>query len=216
MLPPSNIVAVSGGLATCTAGGPGVVTFSCNLGTMNPGAVARVSFIVQMTHDQAITNSATVSGTDDAGTALASSSATVRTDPPPPPPNNTGVTTDLAVTGKADHGSGNVNSANGYTWTVSNKGADAPNVIFKQVIPNGLRFTSATTSLGSCTGPVVNSLGGTVTCTAPTLPNAGTITIVVKVSIAAKGTWNSTGTVSFDGIEAKPGNESFTVAIKGQ
>lgn len=216
IVPAANIVSVSGGVATCTAGGTGVVSFSCNIGTMNPGAVVRIPFIVRMTQDQAITNSATVSGTDDAGTALASSGASARTDPPPPPPNNTGVTTDLAVTGKADHGSGNVNSANGYTWTVSNKGADAPNVIFRQVIPSGLRFTSVTTSLGSCTGPAVNSLGGTVTCTAPTLLNAGTITIIVKVTIAAKGTWNSTGTVSFDGTEAKPGNESFTVAIKGQ
>jgi uncharacterized repeat protein (TIGR01451 family) len=216
ILPVANVVAVSGGIATCSAGGPSVVTFSCNVGTMNPGAVVRIPFTVQMTQDQAITNSATVNGTDDAGTALASSSASLRTDPPPPPPNNTGVTTDLAVTGKADHGSGNVGSANGYTWVVSNKGADAPNVIFRQTIPSGLRFTAVSTSLGSCTGPAVNSLGGTVTCTAATLPNAGTITIVVKVSIAAKGTWNSTGTVSFDGIEAKPGNESFTVAIKGQ
>jgi hypothetical protein len=30
------------------------------------------------------------------------------------------------------------------------------------------------------------------------------------------GTFNSTGTVSFDGIEAKPGNESSTVKIVGQ
>lgn len=215
IVPAANIVSVSGGVATCTAGGIGVVSFSCNIGAMSPGAVVRIPFIVQMTQDQAITNTATVSGTDDAGTSLATSSAIARTDPPPPP-NNTGVTTDLALTGKADHGSGNVNSANGYTWTVSNKGADAPNVVFKQVIPSGLRFTSVTTSLGSCTGPAVNSLGGTVTCTAPTLPNAGTITIIVKVTIAAKGTWNSTGTVQFDGTEAKPGNESFTVAIKGQ
>jgi uncharacterized repeat protein (TIGR01451 family) len=216
IVPAANIVSVSGGVATCSAGGVGVVSFSCNIGAMNPGAIVRIPFIVQMTQDQSITNIATVSGNDDAGTSLATSSAIARTDPPPPPPNNTGVTTDLAVTGKADHGSGNVNSANGYTWTVSNKGADAPNVVFKQIIPSGLRFTSVTTSLGSCTAPPVNSLGGTVTCTAPTLPNAGTITIVVKVTIAAKGTWNSTATVQFDGTEAKPGNESFTVVIKGQ
>jgi uncharacterized repeat protein (TIGR01451 family) len=216
ILPASNIVSVNGGVATCTAGGTNVISFSCNIGAMDPGVVVRIPFIVRMAQDQAITNTATASGTDTAGTPLATSSATARTDPPPPPPNNTGITTDLAVTGKADHGSGNVNSANGYTWVVSNKGVDAPNVVFKQVIPSGLRFTSATTNSGTCTGPAVNSLGGTVTCTAATLPNLGTITIIVKVSIAAKGTWNSTGTVQFDGIEAKPGNESFTVVIKGQ
>jgi len=209
-----NIVAASGPI-TCTAGGAGVFTVACSVGSLAPGGVARVNVIVQM-QNQTITNSATVSGTDTAGTALASSSASVTTNEPPPPPSTTGVTTDLAITGKAAHGSGKVNSTNAYTWTISNKGVDAPNVTFKQVIPSGLRFTSATTTLGTCTTPPVNSLGGTVTCTAPTLANAGIITVTVNVVINAVGTFNSTGTVSFDGIEAKPGNESFTVKIVGQ
>jgi uncharacterized repeat protein (TIGR01451 family) len=209
-----NIVAASGPI-TCTAGGAGVFTVACSVGSLAPGGVARVNVIVQM-QNQTITNSATVSGTDTAGTALVSSSASVTTNEPPPPPSTTGVTTDLAITGKAAHGSGKVNSTNAYTWTISNKGVDAPNVTFKQVIPSGLRFTSATTTLGTCTTPPVNSLGGTVTCTAPTLANAGIITVTVNVVINAVGTFNSTGTVSFDGIEAKPGNESFTVKIVGQ
>jgi uncharacterized repeat protein (TIGR01451 family) len=212
--PLANILTASGPI-TCTSGGAGVTTVSCNVGTLAPGAVARINVIVQM-QNQTITNSATVSGTDSAGTALVSSSASVTTNEPPPPPSNTGVTTDLAVTGKAAHGSGKVNTANTYTWTISNKGVDAPNVTFRQVIPNGLRFTSATTTLGACTTPPVNSLGGTVTCTAPTLANAGIITVTVNVVINAVGTFNSTGTVSFDGIEAKPGNESFTVKVVGQ
>ena len=209
-----NIVSASGPI-TCTSGGSGVFTVTCAAGSLAPGAVARVNVIVQM-QNQTITNSATVSGTDQAGTALVSSSASVTTAEPPPPPSAAGVTTDLAVTGKAAHGSGKVNSPNTYTWTVSNKGVDAPNVTFKQVIPSGLRFTSATTTLGACTTPPVNSLGGTVTCTAPTLANGGIITVTVNVVINAVGTFNSTGTVSFDGIEAKPGNESFTVKIVGQ
>jgi uncharacterized repeat protein (TIGR01451 family) len=212
--PRANILTASGPI-TCTSGGAGVTTVSCNVGTLAPGAVARINVIVQM-QNQTITNSASVSGTDSAGTALVSSSASVTTNEPPPPPSNTGVTTDLAVTGKAAHGSGKVNTANTYTWTISNKGVDAPNVTFKQVIPNGLRFTSATTTLGACTTPPINSLGGTVTCSAPTLANAGIITITVNVVINAVGTFNSTGTVSFDGIEAKPGNESFTVKVVGQ
>jgi uncharacterized repeat protein (TIGR01451 family) len=209
-----NIVSASGPVS-CTSGGAGVFTVTCSVGSLAPGAVARVNVIVQM-QNQTITNSAIVSGTDTAGTALVSSSASVTTAEPPPPPSTTGVTTDLAITGKAAHGSGKVNSTNAYTWTISNKGVDAPNVTFKQVIPSGLRFTSATTTLGACTTPPVNSIGGTVTCTAPTLANAGTITVTVNVVINAVGTFNSTGTVSFDGIEAKPGNESFTVKIVGQ
>lgn len=209
-----NIVTASGPVA-CTSGGPGVFTITCSAGTLDPGAVARVNVIVQM-QNQTITNSATVSGTDMAGTPFVTSSASVTTAEPPPPPTNTGVTTDLAITGKAAHGSGKVNSTNAYTWTISNKGVDAPNTTFRQVIPSGLKFISATTTLGTCTTPPVNSLGGTVTCTAPTLPNAGTITVTVNVIINAVGTFNSTGTVSFDGVEAKPGNESFTVKIVGQ
>ena len=77
-------------------------------------------------------------------------------------------------------------------------------------------FISEVLVLGACTTPPVNSLGGTVTCTAPTLANAGTITVTVNVVINAVGTFNSAGTVSFDGVEAKPGNESFTVKIVGQ
>ncbi|HEX3156859.1 MAG TPA: fibronectin type III domain-containing protein, partial [Candidatus Angelobacter sp.] len=212
--PQMNIVAASGP-GTCTTGGMGVFTVACSVGTLAPGGVARVNVLVQM-QNQTITNSATVSGTDEAGTALVSSNASVTTAEPPPPPTNTGVTTDLAITGKAAHGSGKVNSANTYTWTITNKGVDAPNTTFKQVIPSGLRFTSATTTLGTCTTPPVNSLGGTVTCTAPILANADTITVTVNVVINAVGTFNSTGTVSFDGIEAKPGNESSTVKIVGQ
>jgi uncharacterized repeat protein (TIGR01451 family) len=212
--PQVNIVTASGPVA-CTSGGPGVFTITCSAGTLDPGAVARVNVIVQM-QNQTITNSATVSGTDMAGTPFVTSSASVTTAEPPPPPTNTGVTTDLAITGKAAHGSGKVNSTNAYTWTISNKGVDAPNTTFRQVIPSGLKFISATTTLGTCTTPPVNSLGGTVTCTAPVLANAGTITVTVNVVINAVGTFNSTGTVSFDGVEAKPGNESFTVKIVGQ
>jgi len=214
VVPQMNIVTANGPVA-CTSGGAGVFTITCSAGTLAPGGVARVNVIVQM-QNQTITNSATVSGTDQAGTPFVTSSASVTTAEPPPPPSTTGVTTDLAITGKAAHGSGKVNSANAYTWTITNKGVDAPNTTFRQVIPSGLRFISATTTLGACTTPPVNSLGGTVTCTAPTLANAGTITVTVNVVINAAGTFNSTGTVSFDGIEAKPGNESFTVKIVGQ
>jgi len=196
-----NIVAASGPIS-CTSGGSGVFTVTCSVGSLAPGGVARINVLVQM-QNQTITNSAIVSGTDTAGTALVSSSASVTTAEPPPPPSNTGVTTDLAITGKAAHGSGKVNSANAYTWTISNKGVDAPNTTFKQVIPSGLRFTSATTTLGACTTPPVNSLGGTVICTAPTLANADTITVTVNVVINAVGEL-STAPVRFHSMESKP------------
>jgi uncharacterized repeat protein (TIGR01451 family) len=166
--------------------------------------------------NQTITNSATVSGTDSAGTALVSSSASVTTNEPPPPPSNTGVTTDLAITGKAQRGSAKVNTADAYTWVISNKGVDAPNVVFRDVLPSSLQFTSVTTTAGACTAPPVNSLGGTVTCTVPSLANGATFTVTINVIVKVVGNISNTGTVSFDGIEAKPGNESFTIKIAGQ
>jgi hypothetical protein len=212
--PLANILTANGPVS-CTSGGPGVSNVSCVVGALAPGAVARINVIVQM-QNQTITNSATVSGTDTAGTALVSSSASVTTNEPPPPPSNTGVTTDLAITGKAQRGSVKVNTADPYTWVISNKGADAPNVVFKDVLPNSLQFTSVTTTSGVCTGPPVNALGGTVSCTVPNLANGATFTVTINVIVKVIGNISNTGSVSFDGIEAKPGNESFTIKIVGQ
>jgi uncharacterized repeat protein (TIGR01451 family) len=216
LLPLANIVSAQVGQGTCTPGGTGIVTFSCNIGFMDAGAVMRIPFIVQM-QNQTIKNSATLSATDVAGTALTQLNASVTTTAPAAAGGGSGPTTDLSLTGKAQHGSGNVGSTNAYTWTIQNKGANAPNVVFTQDIPGGISFQNVVPPAGTtCTAPPINSQSGNVSCLTPTLVNGGSITITVNVKIAGKGTFNSTGTVSFDGIEAKPGNESFTVAIKGQ
>ncbi|HEV7522028.1 MAG TPA: fibronectin type III domain-containing protein [Candidatus Angelobacter sp.] len=213
--PKANIVSVQTGQGTCTAVGVGVTTYSCNVGSMAAGAVVRITTIVQM-QNQTITNSATVSGTDVAGTALVSSSASATTSAPTPPPSGGGVTTDLAITGKATRGSTPINTANAFNWVISNKGVAAPNVSFTQQLPNSLQFSSATTTLGACAGPPVGSLGGTVTCTAASLANGATMNVTVNVIVRATGNILTTGSVAFDGTEAKPGNESFTIKIAGQ
>ncbi|MGH9565448.1 MAG: hypothetical protein ACRD4I_05665, partial [Candidatus Angelobacter sp.] len=213
--PTANIQSVQEGQATCTSGGPGVVTFSCSVGNMNPGAIVRISFIVEM-QNQTITNSATASGTDDAGTPLADSIATATTNPPPPLPTGGGPTTDLQLTGKPQHGSVKVNTADAYLWVISNKGADAPSVSFSQPIPNGVQVTSITTTLGSCTGPAPGTQGGTVKCTVATLLNAGTVNITVNFIAKKTGDLSSTGTAQFDGTDSKPGNETAKITIKGQ
>jgi hypothetical protein len=215
-LPLANIMSAQVGQGTCTQVGPGVVTFSCNIGIMDAGAVVRVPFIVQM-QNQTIKNSATLSATDEAGTALSNVNVNITTTAPAAAGGGSGPTTDLSLTGKAQHGSGNVGSANAYTWVVSNKGVDAPNVAFTQGIPKGIAFQSVVPPAGTtCTAPAPGSQSGNVSCITPTLATGTNITITVNVTIAAKGNFSSTGKVSFDGIEAKPGNESVTVAIKGQ
>ncbi len=216
LLPLANIMSAQVGQGACTQVGAGVVTFSCNIGFMDAGAVVRIPFIVQM-QNQTIKNSATLSATDEAGTALSNVNVNITTTAPAAAGGGSGPTTDLSLTGKAQHGSGNVGSTNAYTWVISNKGVDAPNVVFTQPIPKGIAFQSVNPPAGTtCTFPPAGSQSGNVSCLTPTLANAASITITVNVTIAAKGTLSSTGKVSFDGIEAKPGNETFTVTIKGQ
>jgi len=213
--PTANILSVQSGQGTCTAGGPGVIAFSCNVGSMNAGAVVRINLIAQM-QNQTITNSATVSGTDAAGTALVNRSAGQTTNAPAPPPSGGGVSTDLQVTGKAAHGSTPVNAANSISWVTSNRGVVAPNVVFTEVLPNSLEFSSATTTLGTCTGPPVGSHGGTVTCAAASLGAANSFTVTVSFIVRATGNILNTGSVTFDGTDPKPTNNSFTVKIAGQ
>ena len=220
LLPTANIVAVSSGVGTCTSGGPGVVTFSCNIGPMDPGAIVRMTFTVQMTQEQAITNSVTVSGSDFAGTLFTSSSATFTTNPPPPPPSNNGVITDLQITGSANKGSATVGSPDFYTWQIKdNKPTAAPNVVVTNNLPNTLAFSSVSTTLGTCSGPAPGTLGGKITCNIPSLGGAGApnqFNVTVNVIVAAKGTILNTASVTFDGTDTNSGNNSATVKITGQ
>ncbi len=214
--PIANIQAVVPDQGACTAVGPGVTTFSCNVGSMAAGAVVRVNVIVQM-QNQTIISSATVSGTDSAGTPIVSSSAGQTTAAPAPPPSGNGPSTDLQLTGKAAKGSVPVNTADSFTWVISNKGpVDAPNTVFSDVLPTSLQFSSATTTQGVCVGPPVGSLGGTVTCTTANLANAASFTVTVNVIVKVKASINNTGTVSFDGVDPKPSTNTFTVKIAGQ
>jgi uncharacterized repeat protein (TIGR01451 family) len=219
LLPLAYIVSATTAQASCSAGGPGVASFTCAVGNMDPGAVVRIPFIVQM-QNQTITNSATVSGTDAAGTPLVNQTASVTTAAPAPPPPNNGVITDLQVGGSAVKGSAPLNTADTYNFQVKdNKPVAAPNVVFTDTLPSTLAFSSASTTLGVCTGPAVGTLGGKVTCNIPSLGGAGApnqFTVTINVVVKAKGTILNTGSVTFDGSDTNPANNSSTVKITGQ
>ncbi len=67
-LPLANIVLAQTSQGTCTAGGTGVITVTCNQGSLSAGASTTMTVIVQI-QSQAILNSVVASGTDAAGTA---------------------------------------------------------------------------------------------------------------------------------------------------
>jgi uncharacterized repeat protein (TIGR01451 family) len=231
-LPLANIMSVQTGQGTCTAAGPGVVTFSCNVGEMDPGAIVRIPFIVQM-QNQTIKNTATVSGTDFAGTAIAPSSGSVTTTAPAFAGATT--TTDLQVSGSAANGGPTVTGTlptgapDSYKWQIRNATATpANNVVFTQTLPASLVFQSVTTDLptdlGLCTGPAPGTAGGTVTCNSANLGGSRKngakpvqqFNVTVNVNVVQTGTISSTGTVSFAGSDTNPKNDSVTVVINAR
>jgi hypothetical protein len=231
--PTANILSVQTGLGTCTAGGPGVSTFSCSIGFMDPGTIVRIPVIVQM-QNQTITNSATVSGTDVAGTALLNTTASATTTAPAGAASGN-TTTDLQVGGSAKNGGPTVTGTlpagapDPYTWQIRNATSiPANNVVFTQTMPAALVFQSLTTDLpadlGICTGPAPGTPGGTVTCASANLGGSRKngakpvqqFTVTVNVNVVQTGTISSTATVGFTGTDTNPKNNTATVTINAK
>jgi uncharacterized repeat protein (TIGR01451 family) len=230
--PLANVISIQTGQGTCTAAGPGVVTFSCNIGELDPGAVVRIPFIVQM-QNQSITNSVVVSGTDFAGTSLAPSSTSVTTNAPTFASTTT--TTDLQVSGSAANGGPTVTGTlptgapDSYRWQIRNATAiPANNVVFTQTMPASLVFQSVTTDLpadlGLCSGPAPGTAGGTVTCNSANLGGSRKngakpvqqFNVTVNVNVVQTGSIPSTGTVTFTGTDSNPKNNSVIVTINAK
>lgn len=232
LLPLANIISVQTGQGTCTSAGPGVFTFSCNIGFMDAGAVVRIPFIVQM-QNQTIKNSAVLSATDGAGTPLANQTAIASTTAPAGASVST--TTDLQVTGSAKNGGPTVTGTlpagapDTYVWQIKNAtGTPADNVQFTQTMPSALVFDSVTTDLptdlGLCTGPTPGTAGGTVTCASANLGGSRKngakpvqqFTVTVNVHVVQVGTISTEGDVSFAGNDTNLKNNKAIVTINAK
>ncbi|HET9184273.1 MAG TPA: fibronectin type III domain-containing protein [Candidatus Angelobacter sp.] len=232
LLPAPNIMSVQTGQGTCTAGGPGVFTFSCDIGLIEPGAVVRIPFIVQM-QNQTIKNSAILSGSDSAGTALANVTASITTLAPAGTSTNT--TTDLQLSGSAKNGGPTVTGTlpagapDTYNWQIRNATANvAGDVVFTQTLPPALVFESVTTDLpvdlGFCSGPAPGTAGGTVTCNSANLGGSRQngakpvqqFNVVVNVNVVQTGSIGSSGNVTFAGTDTNAKNNSVLVTINAK
>ncbi|HZS27140.1 MAG TPA: fibronectin type III domain-containing protein [Candidatus Angelobacter sp.] len=169
-LPTANIMLAQPGQGSCTSGGTGVISVTCSLGNLDPGASTTINVIVQM-QNQAMINSATASGNDLAGTVLANVN-TSKTTTPPAPPTQT-VSAAVGVTGNAQTPNPNIGQAGNIVWTISNTTTTpAPNVVVTLFTPNGLTInppnppsvTIDNGGVGSCaagTPVTVNGVSGT-------------------------------------------------------
>jgi uncharacterized repeat protein (TIGR01451 family) len=190
--------------------------FQCNMGGIVAGANATVAVILNVT--AAITNTATVSANDQAGSPITdplplNNTATFSTAIAPPP-----TTTDLQVTGAAQNGgpASGPATTDTFTWQIKNAQNQAANaVIFTITLPPGLPFNSLSTSAGTCITPAAGS-AGTITCGASTVAAGQTMIVTVNVGVPTAGTFTSTGHASFNGTDTNTPNNTFNVTINAK
>jgi hypothetical protein len=237
-LPLANIVVAQTSQGTCTAGGTGVITVTCNQGSLVAGASSTMTVTVQI-QSQAILNSVVASGTDDAGTALANASASQQTTVPLPATSN--LSAAVAVTGNPANPQPNVGQAGNITWTVSNtSGTAVPNLQFVIFVPTGLNITGANpptptfdnNGTGVCTASTPVAGGNQIVCSAtgntavafggPRKNGAkppSTMTVIIQVTPAngtSKLVFHPTGTVSFGpgGIDTLSNVATVTITVR--
>jgi titin len=238
-LPLSNIVLAQTSQGTCTAGGAGVITVTCNQGLLAAGATSTMTVIVQI-QNQAILNSVVVSGTDSAGTALANVNGSQITTVPLPVVTN--LSAPVGITGNVQNPTPNTTppQAGNITWTVSNVSTTpTPNVVFTIFVPAALTINNPNPptptfdngGTGSCTAASPVPGGNQIVCsTSPTTSLGGakkngakpptTMTVIMNVSpnaTAVKGVpLHPTGSVAFGpgGIDTLPSSLSLTITPK--
>jgi hypothetical protein len=232
-LPLANIVLAQTSQGTCTAGGTGVITVTCNQGPLAAGASSTMTVIVQI-QSQAILNSVVASGTDDAGTALANATASLTTTVPLPTVSN--ISAAVGVTGNPQNPNPNVGQAGNITWIVSNLTTTVtPNVQLVIFVPTGLNINAPNPptptfdngGTGSCTAAAPVAGGNQFVCTTPTLGGAKkngakpptTMTVIINVTPAAgtsKAVFHPTGTVSFGpgGTDTLPSVATVTITVR--
>jgi len=220
----ASIIAAVPGQGSCTVL-PSSTT--CNLGTMATSSSTTIVYIVLL-GNAGVTNQASVLAKDASGITFADPTPANNTASVTTTVDNSGVTpttTDLQITGSASNGGPNVNTAINYNWQIrDNQSVAANNVLFSNTLPATLQFNSVTTTLGSCTGPAVGSLGGTITCTVARLggPAQGGVkpvtqfTVTVNVTVRQTGVISNSSSVSFFGTDTNPNNNSVTVNINAR
>lgn len=179
----------------------GSAVITCALGDLAGGAGATAQIVVIPTIAGTLTNTATVSASEvdtDSSNNSATTSVTV----------NAPVTTaDVAVTLT---GSANTVKRTGkltYSIKVNNGGpAGASAVVLKDTLPSAMKFVSASTSQGTCSGTT------TVTCNLGSIVSGGGANVSIVVQANSRGTFTNTVSVTSTTTDTNTNNNSASVS----
>jgi uncharacterized repeat protein (TIGR01451 family) len=210
----ASLVSVTPATGSCQTVG----TVTCSVGSLSAGASTTISVVLHLA-SAGVTDQASVQAQDADGFPFVdpiqgnnTASATTIVNLPPPPPTTT---TDVQVTGSASNGGPAVNTPITYTWQVRNAQNQPANaVVFTDALPASFRFNSVTTTQGTCTGPAIGSLGGTVTCNLSVLASGQAMIVTLNVTPTQTGTIANTGSATFSGTDTNQANNQFTVTVK--
>lgn len=197
VLPAStSLYSVSTTQGSCSAS----TTVRCSLGTLAGGGVATVQITMIPNVAGTLVNTANVSSIEvDADTNNNSNTATVTVNAPV-------VNSDVGVSMSGSASSVKRLAKLTYTIRVNNYGpGNANSVTLKDVLPSAMKFVSASTTSGSCSGTT------TVTCSLGTLANGATATVSIVVTASSRGTFTNTATVSTTSTDTNSSNNGSSV-----
>jgi uncharacterized repeat protein (TIGR01451 family) len=187
------IQGVTAGFGTCTHTQG---TVSCDLGTIEAGAIVSIHLDTQVTAVGANVLNGTVTRAGGDAAASETTSLTVSASP----------LADFALEMAASASSVVTGGALTYTMTVRNVGPDPTTA---RVVAN---FTNATPGVATTTAGTCGTAGGTVTCDLNSLAADSTATISVSATSGSVGTASVSGTVTAGGADRQAANDAATVS----
>jgi uncharacterized repeat protein (TIGR01451 family) len=174
-----------------------------DVGTVATGTPPTLAIVATVTGSGAVTNTATISDSDQFDPNIANNTASATVTPQAP-----GAAADLALAKTVSNATPNVGSTVTFTITLTNNGpATATGVTVTDLLPAGLTFVSATASQGSYTSATGVWTVGTVTTGAPQ-------TLAIVATVVSPNALSNTATITASG-QADPaaGNNTATVTV---
>ena len=175
------------------------LTGDWDLGTIPANGSVTATAQARVDGHAPMTNTASVKSLDEPQVSTANDSAGATVTPPQ---------ADLAVTKVVDEQRPNKGDPDSFTITVTNNGPDeATNVALSDVLPTGLTFTSAETSLGT-----YDSVSGT--WTVGTLASGAHQSLIVHITATDPGDYTNTASVSHsDQYDPNPANDIASASL---